>query len=95
LPLVLDGHEGEVTGYVEFLDTWDITPMVVEGRGANVTEFYAGTFDLVGTSPHLADGKPVMIDIKTSNGVFVAVGVEVELEVRVRRGLQRGLPVHP
>ena len=63
-------HEGEVTGYAEFLDTWDITPLVVEGRGANATEFYAGTFDLVGTSPHLAGGKPVMIDLKTSNGVY-------------------------
>lgn len=63
-------HEGEVTGYAEFLDTWDITPLVVEGRGANAAEWYAGTLDLVGTSPHLADGKPVMIDIKTSNGVY-------------------------
>lgn len=63
-------HDGEVTGYVEFLDTWDITPLVVEGRGANATEFYAGTFDLVGTSPHLAGGKPILIDLKTSNGVY-------------------------
>lgn len=63
-------HESEVTGYVEFLDTWDVTPLVTEGRGANGTDFYAGTFDLVATSPHLADGKPVMIDLKTSNGVY-------------------------
>ena len=63
-------HEGEVTGYVEFLDAWEITPLITEGRGANATEFFAGTFDLVATSPHLADGKPVLIDIKTSNGVY-------------------------
>lgn len=63
-------HEGEVTGYVDFLDAWDITPLITEGRGANATEFFAGTFDLVATSPHLADGKPVLIDIKTSNGVY-------------------------
>lgn len=63
-------HEGEVTGYVEFLDSWEITPLITEGRGANATEFFAGTFDLVATSPHLADGNPVMIDIKTSNGVY-------------------------
>jgi len=63
-------HDGEVTGYAEFLDTWDITPLVVEGRGANATEWFAGTFDLVGTSPHLAGGKPIMIDLKTSNGVY-------------------------
>lgn len=63
-------HEGEVTGYVDFLDAWEITPLITEGRGANATEFFAGTFDLVATSPHLADGNPVMIDIKTSNGVY-------------------------
>ena len=67
-------HEGEVTGYVEFLDTWDITPMVVEGRGANVTEFYAGTFDLVGTSPHW-DGV-ALIDLKTSNGVYGETAIQ-------------------
>lgn len=63
-------HEGEVTGYVDFLDMWEITPLITEGRGANATEFFAGTFDLVATSPHLADGNPVLIDIKTSNGVY-------------------------
>lgn len=67
-------HDGEVTGYVEFLDTWDITPMVVEGRGANVTEFYAGTFDLVGTSPHW-DGV-ALIDLKTSNGVYGETAIQ-------------------
>lgn len=63
-------HDGEVTGYAEFLDTWEVTPLIVEGRGANVTEWFAGTLDLVGTSPHLAGGKPVLIDLKTSNGVY-------------------------
>lgn len=67
-------HDGEVTGYVEFLDTWDITPLVVEGRGANVTEFYAGTFDLVGTSPHW-DGV-ALIDLKTSNGVYGETAIQ-------------------
>lgn len=67
-------HDGEVTGYVDFLDTWDITPMVVEGRGANVTEFYAGTFDLVGTSPYW-DGV-ALIDLKTSNGVYGETAIQ-------------------
>lgn len=67
-------HDGEVTGYAEFLDTWDITPLIVEGRGANATEFYAGTFDLVGTSPFW-DGV-ALIDLKTSNGVYGETAIQ-------------------
>lgn len=67
-------HDGEVTGYAEFLDTWDITPLVVEGRGANATEFYAGTFDLIATSPHW-DGV-ALLDIKTSNGVYGETAIQ-------------------
>lgn len=67
-------HDGEVTGYAEFLDAWEITPMVVEGRGANATEFYAGTFDLIATSPHW-DGV-ALLDIKTSNGVYGETAIQ-------------------
>lgn len=67
-------HDGEVTGYAEFLDTWDITPLVVEGRGANVDDFYAGTFDLIGTSPHWEGA--ALIDLKTSNGVYGEVALQ-------------------
>lgn len=70
-------HEAEVIGYAEFLDMWEITPLVTEGRGANSTDFYAGTFDLIGTSPRLADGKPTMIDLKTSNGVYGETALQV------------------
>lgn len=67
-------HDGEVTGYAEFLDAWEITPLVVEGRGANATEFYAGTFDLIATSPHW-DGV-ALLDIKTSNGVYGETAIQ-------------------
>lgn len=67
---VPDEHLAEVTGYVEFLDTWDITPVLTEVSVGNRTHWYAGRLDLVCTSPHLADGAPVLVDLKTSNGVY-------------------------
>lgn len=67
-------HEGEVVGYAEFLDTWNITPVVIEGRGANATEWYAGTLDLIATSPHW-DGI-ALIDLKTSNGVYGETAIQ-------------------
>lgn len=73
-------HDGEVRGYAEFLDTWDITPLVVEGRGANVEDFYAGTFDLIGTSPHWEGA--ALIDLKTSNGVYGEVALQTAAYAR-------------
>lgn len=67
-------HDGEVTGYAELLDTWDITPVVIEGRGANATEWFAGTLDLIATSPHW-DGV-ALIDLKTSNGVYGETAIQ-------------------
>ena len=67
-------HDGEVTGYAEFLDAWEITPVVIEGRGANATEWYAGTLDLIATSPHW-DGV-ALIDLKTSNGVYGETAIQ-------------------
>lgn len=67
-------HDGEVAGYAELLDTWDITPVVIEGRGANVTEWYAGTLDLIATSPYW-DGV-ALIDLKTSNGVYGETAIQ-------------------
>ena len=67
-------YDGEVTGYAELLDTWDITPVVIEGRGANVTEWYAGTLDLIATSPYW-DGV-ALVDLKTSNGVYGETAIQ-------------------
>ena len=59
-----------VEGYAAFLDAWQITPLLTERPCANRTDWWAGTFDLFATSPFLADGKPIQIDLKTSNGVY-------------------------
>lgn len=59
-----------VEGYAEFLDQWQITTLLTERPCANRKDWYAGKFDLFCTSPFLAGGKPVQIDLKTSKGVY-------------------------
>lgn len=59
-----------VEGYAAFLDQWQITPLLTERPCANRTDWYAGMFDLFATSPLLAGGKPIQIDLKTSRGVY-------------------------
>lgn len=63
-------HVAEVQGYVDFLDAWDIQPVHTEVSVGNRTHWYSGRLDLIATSPHLADGKPILLDIKTSNGIY-------------------------
>lgn len=65
-----------VEGYADFLDAWQITPVLVERILANRKHWYSGKFDLYATSPLLmskadiAAGKVVQIDLKTSKGVY-------------------------
>lgn len=61
---------GYVEGFAAFLDTWRIAPVLLERPCGNRTHHYAGTFDMYATSPFLADGKLVQIDLKTSKGVY-------------------------
>lgn len=61
---------GFIEGYLDFLDRWQITPVMAEQIIGNRAHWYSGKFDLIATSPYLADGKPVMIDLKTSKGVY-------------------------
>lgn len=65
-----DDLAGYVEGFAAFLDEWQIKPIVTERPVANRKDWYAGTFDLICTSPFLQDGKPVMIDLKTSKGIY-------------------------
>lgn len=65
-----------VEGYAEFLDDWQITPVMTERIVANRSHHYAGKFDLFCTSPLLmsqADidaGFVVQVDLKTSKGIY-------------------------
>lgn len=65
-----DELSGFIEGYAAFLDEWHITAILTERPCGNRTDWYAGTFDLIATSPFLAGGEPVMIDLKTSRGVY-------------------------
>lgn len=64
------GHEQEVEGLVKFIEDWELEPLIVEHSLANRAERYAGRVDFIGTSPYLNGGEPVLIDWKTSNGVY-------------------------
>ncbi|MGL3805879.1 hypothetical protein ACSYDW_07240 [Paeniglutamicibacter sp. R2-26] len=61
---------GFIEGYVAFLEAWQITVLHTEVSVGNRTHWYAGTLDMICTSPFLAGGMPVMIDLKTSKSVY-------------------------
>lgn len=67
---------GYVEGFAQFLDDWQITPVLLERPCGSRTHHYAGTFDMYATSPllmtleEIAEGKLVQIDLKTSKGVY-------------------------
>jgi hypothetical protein len=57
---------GHVEGYVNFLDRWDVRPVLTEAMGANREHWYAGTFDLI------ADIGPDrwLLDLKTAGRIY-------------------------
>lgn len=65
-----------VEGFAAFLDDWQITAVLTERPCANRKDWWAGTFDLLATSPLLMSaeeitaGHVVQIDLKTSKGVY-------------------------
>lgn len=73
---------GFVEGYMDFLDEWQITPVLVEVVLANREHWFSGKVDLLATSPLLmsqADidaGKLIQIDLKTSKGVYFETALQ-------------------
>lgn len=65
-----------VEGYVDFLDAWDVTPVLTEKSVANREHWYAGRFDLIARIPELHGGSPVMVDLKTSNSVYADTAIQ-------------------
>jgi hypothetical protein len=59
-----------VDGYVRFLDSFHVNPVLIERTVANRELGYAGRFDAIAELPTLHGEDPVMVDIKTSNGVY-------------------------
>ncbi|QCR53238.1 hypothetical protein C1N80_06335 [Brachybacterium sp. SGAir0954] len=73
---------GHVEGYVDFLDAWDVTPLLTEKSVANRTHWYAGRFDLIASVPSLHDGAPIEIDLKTSTGVYPDTAIQTAAYAR-------------
>lgn len=73
---------GYVEGFAQFLDDWQITPVLLERPCGNRQHHYAGTFDMFGTSPLLAGGKLVQIDLKTSKGVYGETALQLAAYAR-------------
>lgn len=59
-----------VDGYVRFLDAFRVEPLLVEKTVAHRGMGYAGRFDAIVMLPGLNGTDPVMVDLKTSNGVY-------------------------
>jgi hypothetical protein len=59
-----------VDGYVRFLDTFHVNPVLTERTVAHRGLGYAGRFDAITELPGLHGTDPVMVDLKTSNGVY-------------------------
>lgn len=71
----VDGsHTSEIDGYLDFLDAWQIETVIAERMGANRTEWYAGTMDLVARSPYWEGN--ALVDLKTSNGIYGEVALQ-------------------
>lgn len=67
---------GYVEGYADFLDRFQISPLLMERPCASRKDWYAGKFDMIGTSPLLNDSQPIMIDLKTSKFVYGETGLQ-------------------
>jgi hypothetical protein len=72
---VPDGLEGHVKAYVDFLDEFDVQPILVERTVWSRQHGYCGTFDLLASllDPDDPDGgrKTWLLDIKTNrSGIF-------------------------
>ena len=59
-----------VAGYVRFLDAFRVEPILIEKTVAHRGMGYAGRFDAIVRLPGLNGSDPVMVDLKTSNGVY-------------------------
>ncbi len=88
-----------VNGYVEWLDQWEVIPVLTEKVVANRVHGYAGTFDAIlefGDGP-LA-GKTYLCDWKTSAGVYGEMAMQIAAYANAdfyldEEGNEQSLPV--
>lgn len=59
-----------VSGYLRFIDEWNVQPTLTERSCASREWGYAGRFDFIGTIGGEFEGATVLADWKTSKGVY-------------------------
>lgn len=80
---VPDHLVGHVESYVDFLNTIQPHPLLVEGRLYSREHWYAGTLDLVADIPeHIAAQMPQLgprpiLDIKTASGIYAETAFQL------------------
>lgn len=90
---------GFIEGYLDFLDRWQITPVLVEVVLGNREHWYSGKVDLLATSPLLmstADitaGKVIQIDLKTSKGVYMETALQTAAYAKAEFYMEGGKEV--
>lgn len=69
------GHlAAHVQGYVDWLDTFKVEPVLTERSVGNRAQWYAGRFDLIADMA----GTRWMLDIKTSKAVYGSTAMQVD-----------------
>lgn len=98
---VPDEYVPAATAYARLLDRLDLTVELAEAPCASTTYGYAGTLDLIGSSPRLGRA---LIDLKTGNGIYQDTALQVnaygacDIVQRVEPGdpgPRGGKPKHP
>lgn len=79
---------GFIEGYLDFLDTWQITPVLTEVIVGNREHWYSGKVDLFCQSPllqtveEIAAGWVIEVDLKTSKGVYMDTALQTAAYAR-------------
>lgn len=94
--------EGFIEGYISFLDTWQITPVLAEVIVGSREHWYSGKVDLFAQSPllqtaeEIAAGCVIEIDLKTSKGVYMDTALQTAAYARAEfymdGGKERPIP---
>lgn len=90
---------GFITGYLDFMDTWQITPVLAEVILGNREHWYSGKVDLFATSPLLMSqsdidaGKVIQIDLKTSKGVYMETALQTAAYAKAEFYMADGVEV--
>lgn len=63
-------HAAEVQHYADWLEEWEIKPMLIERPVFKRDPRFCGTLDLIATSRFINGGRPFIADLKSSRSVY-------------------------